>query len=180
MHCEPTWKLRPTFLEFALANLSKPIASDVKAPNFLDRSISACSFDTATLTNKLRSFDLFVLSKILINWCKKYSVKYFCSNEVFYLNKKDSDSHDILLCVKNGELKETPIGHGRDFRFGLPSKEYYFKSTKQITKEEDIILKYELLKSYQKELLKTSPASLTNYYKEKVNEYFNSLIKEDL
>ena len=48
------------------------------------------------------------------------------------------------------------------------------------TKEEDIILKYELLKSYQKELLKTSPASLTNYYKEKVNEYFNSLIKEDL
>ena len=47
-------------------------------------------------------------------------------------------------------------------------------------KDEDIILKYELLKSYQKELLKTSPPSLTNYYKEKVNEYFNSLIKEDL
>ena len=47
-------------------------------------------------------------------------------------------------------------------------------------KEDDIILKYELLKSYQKELLKTSPPSLTNYYREKVNEYFNSLIKEDL
>ena len=49
-----------------------------------------------------------------------------------------------------------------------------------INNEEEIILKYELLKSYQKELLKTSPPSLTNYYKEKVNEYFNSLIKEDL
>ena len=47
-------------------------------------------------------------------------------------------------------------------------------------KDEDINIKYELLKSYQKELLKTSPPSLTNYYKEKVNDYFNSLIKEDL
>ena len=46
--------------------------------------------------------------------------------------------------------------------------------------EENIMLKYELLKSYQKELLKTTPPSLTNYYKEKVNEYFNNLIKEDL
>lgn len=72
------------------------------------------------------------VSEILIKWCKKYSVKYFCSNEVFYLNQKDSDSHDILLCVKNGELKETPIGYGRGFRFGLPSQEYYFKSTKEM------------------------------------------------
>ena len=46
--------------------------------------------------------------------------------------------------------------------------------------DEEINFKYELLKSYQKELLKTSPPSLTNYYKEKVNEYFNSLIKDDL
>jgi len=72
------------------------------------------------------------VSKILISWCKKYSVKYFCSNEVYYLNKKDADSHDILLCIKNGELKETPIGYGRGFRFGLPSNEYYFKSTKEM------------------------------------------------
>ena len=70
--------------------------------------------------------------KVLISWCKKYSVKYFCSNEIYYLNKKDSDSHDILLCVKNGELKETPIGYGRGFRFGLPSQQYYFKSTKEM------------------------------------------------
>ena len=72
------------------------------------------------------------VSKILINWCKKHSVKYFCSNEVYYQQKSDSDSHDILLCVKNGELKETPIGKGRGFRFGLPSKEFYFKSNKEM------------------------------------------------
>ena len=72
------------------------------------------------------------VSKILISWCKKHSVKYFCSNEVYYLNKKDADSHDILLCVKNGELKETPIGQGRGYRYGLPSDQYYFKSTKEM------------------------------------------------
>ena len=76
--------------------------------------------------------DEIYISKILINWCNKYSVKYFCSNEVFYLNKDDSDSHDILLCVKNGELKDNPIGYGRGFRFGLPSQEYYFKSNKEM------------------------------------------------
>ena len=59
--------LNQPFLEFALANLNNPIASEVSAPNFLDKSISACSFDTATLTNKFKSFALFVLSKILIN-----------------------------------------------------------------------------------------------------------------
>ena len=42
-------------------------ASDVSAPNFLDKSISACSFETATLTNNSKSFALFVLSIILIN-----------------------------------------------------------------------------------------------------------------
>ena len=46
--------------------------------------------------------------------------------------------------------------------------------------DENLILKYELLKSYRKELLKTTPPSLTNYYKQKVNDYFNSLLKEDL
>ena len=45
--------------------------------------------------------------------------------------------------------------------------------------EDEIKLKYELIKSNQKELLKTSPPSLTNYFKEKVDDYFNKLIKED-
>ena len=33
----------------------KPKASDGSAPNFLDKSISACSFEIAILTNKFKS-----------------------------------------------------------------------------------------------------------------------------
>jgi hypothetical protein len=36
-------------------------------PNFFDKSISACSFETATLTSNSKSFAWFVLSKIFIN-----------------------------------------------------------------------------------------------------------------
>ena len=37
------------------------------APNFVDKSISACSFETATLTNNSRSFASLVVSIIFIN-----------------------------------------------------------------------------------------------------------------
>jgi DNA polymerase-3 subunit alpha len=33
-----------------------------------------------------------------------------------------------LLCVRDGEKQNTPIGRGRGYRFGLPNQEYYFKS----------------------------------------------------
>ena len=70
------------------------------------------------------------ISNILLKWCQKYNVKYFASNEIFYINKEDFNAHDILLCVKNSELQNTPIGRGRGFRYGFPNKEYYFKSPK--------------------------------------------------
>ena len=65
---------------------------------------------------------------------------------------------------KQGEKKE---------REGYESEDY-------LNMEDEIKLKYELIKSNQKELLKTSPPSLTNYFQEKVDDYFNKLIKEDL
>lgn len=68
------------------------------------------------------------VNKVLLNFARKYNVKYFASNNVFYLDKKDAVSHDLLLCVKDGVLKETPIGKGRGFRFGFPNNEFYFKS----------------------------------------------------
>lgn len=55
-----------------------------------------------------------------------------------------------------------------------------YEAEDYLNMEDEIKLKYELIKSNQKELLKTSPPSLTNYFKEKVDEYFNKLIKEDL
>jgi DNA polymerase-3 subunit alpha len=64
----------------------------------------------------------------LIALAKKYDVKLIATNNTYYINKKDANAHDILLCVKDGEKQATPIGRGRGFRYGLPNQEYYFKS----------------------------------------------------
>ncbi len=73
-----------------------------------------------------------LVNDVLLKFAKKYNVKYFASNNVFYIHKEDSNAHDILLCVKDGELQSTPIGKGREFRFGFPNNEYYFKSTSEM------------------------------------------------
>ncbi len=68
------------------------------------------------------------VNSVLLNFAAKYQVKYFAANNNYYLDKKSSESHDVLLCVKDGELKDTPIGKGRGFRYGMPNDEFYFKS----------------------------------------------------
>jgi DNA polymerase-3 subunit alpha len=63
----------------------------------------------------------------LVNLARKHNTKLIATNNTYYINKKDANAHDILLCVKDGEKQATPIGRGRGFRFGLPNQEYYFK-----------------------------------------------------
>ena len=67
------------------------------------------------------------VNNVLISFAKKYNVPIVATNNVYYLNKDDSDAHDILLCVKEGELKSTPKGKGRGYRYGLSGDEYYLK-----------------------------------------------------
>ena len=74
------------------------------------------------------------VNNVLIKFAEKYSVKLIASNNVYYVNKEDASSHDILLCVKDAEQKSTPIGKGRGFRYGFPNNEFYFKSAKEIHK----------------------------------------------
>jgi len=64
----------------------------------------------------------------LIALAKKHEVKIVATNNTFYIEKSNANAHDILLCVRDGEKQSTPIGRGRGYRFGLPNKEYYFKS----------------------------------------------------
>ncbi len=68
----------------------------------------------------------------LIALAQKHEVKLVASNNTYYINKKDANAHDILLCVKDGEKQATPIGRGRGFRYGLPNQEYYFKSAEEM------------------------------------------------
>ena len=72
------------------------------------------------------------VNEILLRWADKYDVKYFASNDTFYLKKDDADAHDTLLCVKDGIPKSTPVGRGRGYRFGFPNHEFYFKSAEEM------------------------------------------------
>eukprot|EP01132_Coremiostelium_polycephalum_P013014 gene13014-15890_t len=73
-----------------------------------------------------------IVNKSLISLAKKHEVKLVATNNTYYINKKDANAHDILLCVKDGEKQATPIGRGRGYRYGLPNQEYYFKSAEEM------------------------------------------------
>lgn len=48
------------------------------------------------------------VNEVLLSFAQKYGVKYFAANNTYYNHKVDAKAHDILLCVKDGELVEKP------------------------------------------------------------------------
>ncbi len=72
------------------------------------------------------------VNETLLRFAEKYNVKYFAANEAFYAGKEEANAHDVLLCIKEGEFKSTPIGYGRGHRYGLTNTEYYFKSQEEM------------------------------------------------
>lgn len=78
------------------------------------------------------------VNEVLLDFCAKYGVKYFAANNTYYNQKPDAKAHDILLCVKDGELVEKPkkyIGkRGREYRYGFPNDEFYLKSPEEMKK----------------------------------------------
>jgi|10_taG_2_1085330.scaffolds.fasta_scaffold04406_3 DNA polymerase-3 subunit alpha len=72
------------------------------------------------------------VNKVLLEFAKKYDVKQIATNNTYYLDKIDAVSQDVLLCIGGGSKVSQPkkyIGaKGREFRFGFPNDEYYFKS----------------------------------------------------
>ncbi|WP_297335988.1 DNA polymerase III subunit alpha [Algoriphagus sp.] len=78
------------------------------------------------------------VNEVLLELARKYQVKYFAANNTYYNDKADAKAHDILLCVKDGELVEKPkkyIGkRGREFRYGFPNDEFYLKSPEEMKK----------------------------------------------
>ena len=72
------------------------------------------------------------VNPILVQLARKHEVKIVATNNTYYLNQTDAQAHDVLLCVKDNELVETPKGKGRGFRYGLENDQYYFKSTEEM------------------------------------------------
>ena len=72
------------------------------------------------------------VNEVLIQFSNKHNIKTVATNNTYYIDKENANAHDILLCVKDGEKKDTPIGRGRGYRYGLPNQEYYFKSSDEM------------------------------------------------
>lgn len=72
------------------------------------------------------------VNQLLLKWCHKYQVKYFAANNTYYNAREDADTHDTLLCIIEGELKTTPVGKGRGYRYGFPNDQFYFRSPKEM------------------------------------------------
>ena len=77
----------------------------------------------------------------LLKFAKKYNVKVIASNDSHYVDQKDFNAHDILLCINTGEKQSTPAL--REFsdddvstknkRFAFPNDQFYLKTTEEMT-----------------------------------------------
>ena len=47
-------------------------------------------------------------NEILVKWSKKYNVKLIATNDVHYIDAKDSEAQDILLCLQTGKNYDDP------------------------------------------------------------------------
>lgn len=80
------------------------------------------------------------VNDILLRFAAKYKVKVIASNDSHYVEQKDFNAHDILLCINTGEKQSTPPL--REFsdddiaiknkRFAFPNDQFYFKSTAEM------------------------------------------------
>jgi DNA polymerase III subunit alpha len=68
------------------------------------------------------------VNSVLLEFAGKYGIKVIATNNTFYLEKKEARAHDALLCIDNNDSISTPIGKGREKRFGFPNDEFYFKT----------------------------------------------------
>ncbi|MFK7900295.1 MAG: PHP domain-containing protein, partial [Cyclobacteriaceae bacterium] len=79
-----------------------------------------------------------VVNKKLLEFATKYDVKYIAANNNYYIDRQNAQAHDVLLCVKDGEIIHKPkmyLGKkGREYRFGLPNEEFYIKSPDEMKK----------------------------------------------
>ena len=82
------------------------------------------------------------VNEVLLKFAKKYNVKVIASNDSHYVDQKDFNAHDILLCINTGEKQSTPAL--REFtdddvltknkRFAFPNDQFYLKTGEEMAK----------------------------------------------
>ncbi|HZK58230.1 MAG TPA: DNA polymerase III subunit alpha [Clostridia bacterium] len=62
----------------------------------------------------------------LIKLSKELDIPLVATNDVHYINKEDAETHDILLCIQTGKIKEDTD------RMKFPNNEFYLKSPEEM------------------------------------------------
>ncbi len=79
---------------------------------------------------------------VLLKFAKKYNVKVIASNDSHYVDQKDANAHDILLCINTGEKQATPKWSEvsdddiqvKNKRFAFPNDQFYLKTPSEMAK----------------------------------------------
>ena len=82
------------------------------------------------------------VNEVLLKFAKKYNVKVIASNDSHYVDQKDFNAHDILLCINTGEKQSTPALReftdddvlAKNKRFAFPNDQFYLKTGEEMTK----------------------------------------------
>jgi len=72
------------------------------------------------------------INAVLLKFAAKYNVKTIATNDSHYIDESDASAHDILLCINTNDVRSTPKGDGKGFRFGFPNNQYYFKTPEEM------------------------------------------------
>jgi DNA polymerase-3 subunit alpha len=62
------------------------------------------------------------INQQLIKFSEKHNVKLIATNDSHYVDQKDYEAHDILLCLQTGKDFADPD------RFKFPNDKFYFKT----------------------------------------------------
>lgn len=80
------------------------------------------------------------VNQVLLGFAQKYNVKVIASNDSHYVDREDSNAHDILLCINTGEKQSTPTNKEfsdddsfvKGTRFAFYNDEFYFKTQSEM------------------------------------------------
>ncbi len=82
------------------------------------------------------------VNEVLLKFAKKHNVKVIASNDSHYVDQKDFNAHDILLCINTGEKQSTPALReftdddvfAKNKRFAFPNDQFFLKTREEMTK----------------------------------------------
>ena len=82
------------------------------------------------------------VNEVLLRFAKKHHVKVIASNDSHYVDQKDFNAHDILLCINTGEKQSTPALReftdddvfAKNKRFAFPNDQFYLKTGAEMSK----------------------------------------------